>query len=159
MVEWVLGPPAVLFGVVTGIYGVWGPIWPTSPIFSPGPPSYASPFGIPFTVTNRSLLFPISGLSIGCQLINVTTEHGIGFAGITMKGTGSNVLDSGQSRPYFCLFDQLVQGAGKIHTAEIAFSSEYDAPLLSGKNKTISGHFVLNSSSFPASWMQGMPLH
>jgi hypothetical protein len=53
---------------VVAIYTFWGPPWPTEPSFDPGFPSFGLPLDVPFSVANKSAIFPISDLTILCGL-------------------------------------------------------------------------------------------
>ena len=67
----------VLVGLVSllaAIDQLLGPPWPTRPVFSPGLPSTGSPLDIPFSVTNRSIIFPIHHLIVWCQIVVLKTK-------------------------------------------------------------------------------------
>jgi hypothetical protein len=59
--SFIVGP---LLAVVVAIYTFWGPPWPTEPSFDPGFPSFGLPLDVPFSVANKSAIFPISDLTI-----------------------------------------------------------------------------------------------
>jgi hypothetical protein len=104
----------------------------------------------------------VLNLKIRCLLVDVETDTHWriqGFALLGKPGSSSNDLAPGQSRPYFCAFDKLMNPGGKILAADIVFESEYDAFLHLRSNKMTSDHFVLNTSATPQYWMQGIPLH
>ena len=63
--SFIVGP---LLAVVVAIYTFWGPPWPTEPWFDPGFPSFGLPLDVPFSVANKSAIFPISDLTILCGL-------------------------------------------------------------------------------------------
>lgn len=63
----------LVLSVASNIVTVWGPFWPTEPVFSPMYVSANSPFDIPIKVENRSKLFPIIGISMTCKAANILT--------------------------------------------------------------------------------------
>jgi hypothetical protein len=83
----VVGTVVTVLGLVATFVSLWGPLWPTAPLFSPGMPSSGSPFDVPFTVTNRSVIFFIRNLIIHCAL-NYIERNGtkVENIGISMDG-------------------------------------------------------------------------
>jgi hypothetical protein len=81
----IVGSP---LAIVAFIYAIWGPLWPTQPSFFPGSPSFSSAFDVPFIVTNKSVLFSLSNLTITCQLLNFRAE---GHDGSVIQGTNSKI--------------------------------------------------------------------
>jgi hypothetical protein len=125
IIKWICASSLSVFFVVMSIYGLLGPPWPTAPSFSPGIPSIGSPFDIPFTVTNKSVTFPINELVITCNLNDVKTNAST-ISNISVRVTAKNVLEAGLSAPYTCPFGSFFVGYpfGKIIYAQITFSSE-----------------------------------
>jgi hypothetical protein len=161
-------------GLVGSIYGIWGPPWPTEPVFAPGNASLGSPFDVPFLVTNKSALFRLNNLSIICEIIAFEAISSDGKAGIRtapnaretkILARGVNpFLAAGESRPFTCPIRGLMilganreDAADKVTKAQIMFISEYDF-ILFWHAKSTSGVFTLNTSTTPPQWMPGEPL-
>ena len=74
---WLAGKVTAVFlvglaGFVASLYQIFGgPPWPTEPVYSPGPPSSDSPFGIPFDVANKSGVLWIKNIAIKCLIVDV----------------------------------------------------------------------------------------
>jgi hypothetical protein len=164
-VKWVVGTPlaVVAFGL-TVVINVWGPPWPTEPVFAPGQPSAGSPLDVPFTVTNKSALFAITSLQITCIAVQIDTGppyfkfKDIGFAVL-----GSSTLEVTKSGPQTCAFNSTVilDPNSKLLAAQIKFASRYESPWPweKAKTKTVeSDIFTLNTKTSPPQWMQGKPL-
>lgn len=77
MVEWIVVTLIFgTFGFVAAVYQIWGgPPWPVAPTFVPGFPSSGFALETPFTVTNKSALFPLKHLQIACRLDHVRTSE------------------------------------------------------------------------------------
>lgn len=161
MAEWILGPPAALFGVIAGIYSVWGPIWPTEPAFAVTRASSASAWDVPFLVTNSSALFPIKDLEIECVLVSAVTKNQNTFEDAGFGILARSVLAPGETRPYTCPLNRLFRLGPDDPpvAAKIKFVTEY-ASRLPWKTHTqaTSGIFTLNAKTSSPQWMQGEPL-
>ena len=147
--------------VVADILG-W-PIWPTAPIFFPGYPSSNSAFDVPFSVENRSILFPIYDLDITCGLIFVRTKHNSGFRdlGIRLR-TGPARLAVSETRSYTCPFNRgftLEEGDAITHASIGKFVSTYSWPYWLSSARSESETFTLNTSTVPPQWTRGTPLN
>jgi hypothetical protein len=55
-----------ILSIVSVIYTIWGPIWPTAPVMSFHDTVDASSTVLPFKITNRSLFFGINDMNITC---------------------------------------------------------------------------------------------
>ena len=161
-VEWILGLPLAL---LVAIYTILGPPWPKEPTFFPSSPSFGSPFNVPYIVTNKSILFRISNLSIVCKIAYARTLQGDTIARVNVKSTEINNLQPGQTSSYTCLFNKMITLSRpppyqtKYVQAEIRFASEYDSPWpFQPRIKIVSDPFTLNSATEPPQWIQGVPL-
>ena len=155
-----------VLGLIATICGIWGPIWPTRPVFFPGFPSNASPFDVPFNVINKSIIFDLKNLSVSCKLISIRLESetdgsvverrsGV----ISARGVGNIV--AAQSRSYSCPVNRGVIRVEnpRVARAQIAFLSEYDSPWpLMPKVRTESEVFTLSTATNPPQWTTGTPL-
>jgi hypothetical protein len=153
-------------GIVIGLSDIFGgPLWPTAPTFSPGPPI---PFAIPFDVTNRSALFDLTQLSIECDVSaeidnDVEGTQRLGFSGvpISVAVTGVSTLHAGERRSYACPLGMpnVFNGVGhpKIKFAELSFRSRY-APYWPLRGVAVSPTFVFNTLTTPQQWRIGRPL-
>jgi hypothetical protein len=59
--------------LVAAISGIYGPIWPTWPEIQPSGNDPGSPFSLPFTVTNKSEVFPLMGAKFICHFTKIET--------------------------------------------------------------------------------------
>jgi hypothetical protein len=162
-----LAIPGAPLAVMLFVYGFWGPPWPTPPVFVPGYPSSGgpySPFDVPFTVTNKSALFPIKNLEIRCVLqpVRLTT---ITIKDIAVGGLpNNNKLNPLQTGHYTCPFNQtfLLNFANdRIIEAHIIFETKYVTPfkLWRWQSEVNPADFTLITSTIPPQWTPGVPLH
>jgi hypothetical protein len=160
--KWAVGTGVAAVSFIAVIADIWGPIWPTDPIFSPGVPSFGSPLSVPFSVENKSIIFPIKNLSLYCGLIFVRTAHNAGVAELSVTvQTEPNELRAPQSRPYTCPFDQKfrLEEGDRITYAQIKFIARYDGPFWGRLTEFVTEPFTLDTSTSPPQWTQGIPLH
>jgi hypothetical protein len=153
-------------GLLVGVYAFWGPPWPTEPTFTPGAASFASPFAVPFSITNKSAVFELNNLKIKCGI--ASQIEGERPAGGTMvfgrRGNpiyvqtdgAPNRLKAGETRSYTCALAMLRFSVGpnpNILFAEMIFESEYDSPWPWGA-RTISKSpaFTLDLATMPPQW-------
>jgi hypothetical protein len=173
------GSIIVVLGLVASVYGIWGPIWPTAPEFSPGSPSFSFPLDVPFVVTDKSILFSIENFTIKCHVIFArlsTSQKALRDVTIGIEGRpynpkqplALNNLNASRSSSYVCpVSGGPVGGFGptpkfpedKLETATIEFISEYDSRWpWGGRTQSSSGLFTLNVRTTPPQWTQGVPL-
>jgi hypothetical protein len=164
-VKWAVGTPlAVMAFGLTAVINVWGPPWPTEPVFAPGLPSAGSPLDVPFAVTNKSALFAITNLQITCIAVQIDTAPlNIRFKDIGFAVLDSSALEVTNSSPHTCTFNRTVILApnSRLSAAQIKFVSRYNFPWPweKAKAKTVeSDIFTLNTKTSPLQWMQGKPL-
>jgi hypothetical protein len=158
--EWALGAVGVAMTLVGGIYGIFGPIWPTEPTFVPGAPSFGSALYVPFIVTNKSILFPIKKMQIFCSAYRIDVG-GFSFRGFAFTVPGYANLAPAESRSYTCAFNQAARGFEKeiVSVATIALETEYDSILpWKSRVRTTSGKFTLNTKTSPPQWVPGEPI-
>src|ERR1700730_11535207 len=96
----IFGSPVALLSL---IYAVLGPPWPTEPIFAAAFPSSGFPLDAPFIVTNKSVLFRISSLEIKCHLVSARIDH-IKMTNLMVSTYIKNKLNVHETRPYTCPF-------------------------------------------------------
>lgn len=154
----IFGSPVALLSL---IYAIAGPPWPTEPIFSPGFPSSGFPLDAPFIVTNKSVLFRISNLGIKCHLISARMDN-INVTNVVVSTNIKNRLNVHETRPYTCPFRSFFPIAninGRFSEAEINFTSEYDSPWpWVGRTHSFSSLFSLDQNTNPPQWVQGLPM-
>ena len=161
--KWATSSAVVLLGVVSAVYGVWGPLWPMEPAFSAGLPSSGSPFDVAFKVENRSVLFPLSNLTIACEVRYLGGISGVQISNNTVSASGANRLGPRKTGLYVCPIRQklVINGrdvADVAREAGIAFRTEYDRPMFGGRASSESEAFTLQSRTNPPQWMLGAPL-
>jgi hypothetical protein len=169
---------ALLLGMATLIsagYEVFGPPWPISPVFSPGPPSFGAAFDIPFAVENRSAFFPIENLNIICvvTISLVGSSNGsppqINHVGINVGGTPKTLATALSQEPsvgtYRCPLRGVI-GAGRldvvdqVKSAQISFHSEYDMRVpWHARTQSDDGPFTLVTTTVPPHWTRGNSLN
>jgi hypothetical protein len=152
-----------LFGLVGTAYGIWGPVWPTEPVFVPGPLSFGSSFAVPFVVSNKSVLFDLKAFSITCRVdakwVNLAgkTLLDLGDAEFVLKNV--NLLGAGATGSYTCPFGHaLIWIPNSKLEAQLTFLSEYERPWLRDRVHATSDVFTLNNDSVPPQWLAGRPL-
>jgi hypothetical protein len=144
--------------------------WPTEPAFSPGAPSFGSPFAVPFSITNKSGVSDLKNLSIKCGLASrIEGEPPRGGTLIQGRpgqpvfvtvldggGGGAGKLPAGETRSYTCAWTALRIDVGpnpKIVFAEMTFESEYESPWPWGGRKIVrSPTFFLDGNTVPPQW-------
>jgi hypothetical protein len=66
---------SLIVGLLSGLDSILGgPIWPTDPDIHPAGSDPGSPFSLPFSVTNKSVIFPDKASRITCLLVNMETR-------------------------------------------------------------------------------------
>ena len=159
----IVGP---LLAIVAFVYAVWGPVWPTAPTFDPGFPSFSSPLDVPFNITNKSAIFPISELTILCGLEYFEGKNQLGGPTI-LREVGTSQIVTGQSlrplqtRSYVCSLKRFIRFVPepRVEKATIGFVSTYNSWWPWGeRSKSISDTFTLNAATVPPQWTRGAPL-
>jgi hypothetical protein len=167
---------AIVAPIVTvlGIVKTVGPVWPTAPSFSPGLPSFGAAIDIPFTIENRSALFPIKNLEITCVVTVSFLGSPDGLApqlnnlGVRARGLPASLASATSggfsSGAYLCPLRDAKIGFGsanaadRIKSAQLSFHTEYDA-VLPWQSRSVSdeGPFTL-VTTVPQYWVKGTPL-
>jgi hypothetical protein len=157
-----------VIGVIGSVYTVWGPSWPTIPIFSPGPPSYGAAFGVPFQVENKSALFGYFNLKISCKIEGMAkSQIGTGTVGfgenVTFAARGANNLSALSSGPFICPLRGYIKigekdAADLMQSAQITFLSEYDRSLWWGTSHSEDGPYTWITTTIPPHWEKGAAL-
>src|SRR4029077_15242682 len=102
----------------------------------PGYPSNSSPFDVPFTVSNKSIVFPINNMTITCISgdVKFTVFRKDGpiskYNNINTPVLVDNFIKANDSSSYTCpLFKIIIIKPDPIlKYAKIEFLSEYDSP-------------------------------
>jgi hypothetical protein len=148
-----------LAGLAATIAALWGPIWPTAPVFLPGLPSSGEPFDIPFTVKNNSVLFPIKNLTLRCHVVFARTDRNNRDIDSTFAVNDRTLLDTNESRPFICPLTRVLGNFGLMIEGRIYFSAEYESPWPFSDGKYMDSEvFTLNSKSIPPRWDIGTPI-
>src|SRR5580704_13621972 len=98
----------VLTGLLIGVYGNWGPPWPTEPSFAPGVPASGSPLDVTFNGTNTSVLFPVPDLWVECEMVCLRASDSLrqplksGLRHAYVHAMGTSHLAPGQTIPFRC---------------------------------------------------------
>ena len=147
-------------GVVGNVVGIWGPVWPTPPKFSPGLASAGRPLAVPFRVTNESAFFPINDLGIDCELLRVRSQKNVLFQNYTVTIEATDTIRPGETRSHSCPFHKLIDLVNdEIVEAQIEFVASYESWLpWVGRTTSQSGIFTLNTDTEPPQWTHGRPL-
>jgi hypothetical protein len=145
--------------IASNVVQVFGAPWPTEPTFTPGANLSASPFDVPFSVTNRSALFSINNLSLSCRLISGRTVRlRIKFDDVEVRvAVGVNVLRPLESRPYVCPFNRTISVPDKFEAAQIEFKSKYKSPWPFRPEESATSEIFTWYPS-PPHWEVGVPL-
>jgi hypothetical protein len=153
-----------LSAVVGVLYELVGPLWPTQPVFSPGHPSFGTPFDIPFKVENKSGLFAICNIKITCHLIYARSSesHDTAINTVIFLNSKDNVCIGvqGDNKTYTCPYSNIFGDSdSRFEEARLEFISEYDSPWpLGGRTQSFSSVFTLDANTNPPQWVQGVPL-
>jgi hypothetical protein len=156
--RWWIGLPVAVLGVLAGIDQVFGPPWPTAPIFDPGTPSFSSPLSVPFYVKNGSILFPVTNLTIICHIIHVDTSDKGTLDNINIFVAARRTLAAPETKRYICPIKVSYSSGLRITSAKIQFISSYDDPLFLPfhvPKLTKSDLFTLDNDTAPPQWLRG----
>lgn len=162
----------LVIGIVGSIVGIFGPIWPTRPAFSPGYPSFGQPLDVPFSVSNESVIFGIRSLKIRCALLDVKiSRSGVGDADLELHNTISVDAEVSQdmrpreTRSYTCPFYGARYFFNIPHDyhlveAKLGFESTYKSFVpWEGEVMARSDVFFLNNKTWPPQWTRGVPFN
>jgi hypothetical protein len=163
----------VLTGLLIGVYGNWGPPWPTEPSFAPGVPASGSPLDVTFNGTNTSVLFPVADLWVECEMVCLRASDSLrqplksGLRHAYAHAWGTSHLAPGQTIPFRCPL-RLQFGLGRpgesdadafdsITNAQIILHSDYFNfwTVFLSRHEAVSGRFSLNTKTVPHQWVQG----
>ena len=146
-------------GFVASVNGLFGPFWPTVPVFSLGSPSSGSPFDIPFSIANNSILFPLTNFVVKCEVSDVTTMNNNKFDNVSFQILGTYRIEAAHARPYTCPFTRtFALGGDKVLSAKLHILTGYNNPLYfwrSVQKITKSEAFYLNGATNPPQWSIG----
>ena len=121
---------AFLLSLAANIVQIWGPPWPTDPVFFAGPYSFGAPLDALFIVQNRSVFFPIRHPQFFCNPVSVHTEDGrLNLSGENFfMGTGAKDIDIGRdsTAPVRCVLSQIRFPGTKLKDAKVRLWIEYD---------------------------------
>ena len=162
----------VLTGLLSGVYGNWGPPWPTEPSFAPGVPASGSPLDVTFNGTNTSVLFPLPELFVNCELVCLRASDSrpplaLGLRHVYVLARGITHLAPGQTMPFRCPLrgqfglsrpgESDADAFNRITNAQIVLHSDYFNfwTLFLSRHEALSGRFSLNTKAVPPEWVQG----
>lgn len=162
--KWTLGAGVAVIGLVASIAGIWGPVWPTDPVFSPNAPSFASPLDVSFVIQNKSILFTVNNPKLSCRIFSFHTEDNrVNIDGGGLRVQVTDAPSATKIKPegfasYVCPINQLKFPGTTIKDAKLSFIVEYDSIVPQHRTTTESQVFTLNTSTVPAQWTPGEPL-
>lgn len=147
---------AFLLSLAANIVQLWGPFWPTAPVFQPTAPAYGQPTNIAFSVENKSAVFDIKNMHIGCLIINSLTKNKNGVVQLNLEVEGKSIIEAGAIGFYKCPFNKIFNMDGDaLLEATISFNYEYDSIFGGGTKKGTTGVFTLDTSVDPPRWLVG----
>jgi hypothetical protein len=164
---------AVLIGLLSGVYGNWGPPWPTAPSFAPGVPASGSPLDVTFNGTNTSVLFPVPDLFVNCEMVCLRASDSSrqplasGLRHVYVLARGTSHLAPGQTMPFRCPLrgqfglsrpgESDADAFNRITNAQIVLHSDYFNfwTVFLSRHEAVSGRFSLNTKTVPPQWVQG----
>jgi hypothetical protein len=160
--KWILRIVGVLvsaIGIVAAIDGLFGPIWPTGPVFDLGYPVVYDPFTLAFTVTNPSIVFPIYDARIECVPQPVLTNKNWGFVGMGVVLQDHLYIGAPEQLQFSCPWKQVMSGAGEVTYADIIFTGSYHRgfPFFFREFSYTSDTFTWDSKVNPPRWTKGKP--
>jgi hypothetical protein len=145
------------------IVGIWGPFWPVEPIFSAGAPAFGFAFDIPFSVTNKSSVFPIRNLTVTC-VVSGQAKGSLGTIFSTKNASIHTDVVSTLSPLETAIYSCPLRGAMRIDTGDAAdviksgtvkFRSKYDARIWGDRAQSEDGPFTLITTVKPPRWERG----
>ena len=163
----------LLTGLLIGVYGNWGPPWPTEPSFAPGVPASGSPLDVTFNGTNTSVLFPVPGLFVNCEMVCLRASDSSwqplksGLRHVYVLAIGISHLAPRQTMPFRCPLraqfglsrpgESDSDAFNRITNAQIILHSYYFNfwTVFLSRHEAVSGRFSLNTKAVPPQWVQG----
>jgi hypothetical protein len=144
-----------LAGLAAAIDDLWGPIWPTELTVDPGAPELYSPFAVPFTIKNRSVLFTAFDAEFSCEITEVRGTNGPRFIGLTVTAGVKQNISPNNENPYKCAWPFNLPTP--IAFAKIDVRSKYEWRLfgLPFHAKLVSEPFTWDTSLHPPRWVKG----
>jgi len=157
---------AVLIGLLSGVYGNWGPPWPTTPSFAPGLPASGSPLDVTFNATNASVLFPVPDLFVECEMVCLRASDSSrqplksGLRHVYVLAMGTSHLAPGQTMPFRCRLraqfglgrpgESDADAFNRITNAQIVLHGDNFNfwTLFLSRHEALSGRFSLNTKRY-----------
>jgi len=151
---------AFLLSLAANIVQIWGPPWPTDPMFFAGPYSFDAPFDALFIVQNRSVFFSIRRPQFFCIPLSVHTEDGrLNLSGENaLMGTGAQNGDiaADSTAPFRFVLSQFHFPGTRLKDAQIRLVIEYDSTIpFRGRVRVVSDPFTLDMKLVPPQWVKG----
>ncbi len=100
--RWVLAVSLAVLGLVASLDQLWGPFWPTFPIVRQAGDDPGSPFSLPFTATNRSVLFPLVGASMTCVIEHAEMRGDNVFANVRSGRRAPSTIPADSTVNFSC---------------------------------------------------------
>jgi hypothetical protein len=141
-----------LVGLTASIDAIWGPIWPTVPDIHPGPPDPVSPFAVPFTIKNRSVVFKVWGASITCLIDSMTMKGNNTMTNASVGIADMVELEPAETRPFSC---KISVPFNYVEQAVMRIRVEYQINFICG---CVLRHTIGPYSWNGRAWSEGKPL-
>jgi hypothetical protein len=144
-----------LISLIASIDGLWGPIWPTTPDIHPGTPDPVSPFAVPFTIKNRSVLFNVENGSIVCFVDRLKAkDNWLDLTKNRFRVADGLTLVTEETRPFSCKIS-----VPFFSTEEVVmrFSVEYQVNFIC--SGCVLRHIIGPFSWNGRAWSEGKPFN
>jgi hypothetical protein len=134
--KWTLSSLGGLAAIIASIYTFAGPIWPTDPEIHPRDALDGSSFILPFTVKNKSVVFPMPNVEFTCGIDWVYLQDAGGMRGVFGQQAfvnGTYSIKRGETINYQCDASQLIKinpnGSLSIRSMSLGMPQALVAPL------------------------------
>lgn len=118
---------AAIVGLSGSLAGIWGPFWPTRPYIHPAGTDPGSPFSLPFTVANRSVLFPLKNARVSCIISRVDIYKEAMMKNITLYVKEEKSIPPGSYLDFRC---RIEVPSYSVSSAVIRIRVSYDIRFL-----------------------------
>ena len=147
----VFGVGLIAFGA--GLNDLWGPFWPTVPYVEPAAIDPASPFSLPFSVKNRSILFTDHAVTYRCVFGRIDLISKDRFRDFTVGGKVTDTLLPSSIVNFSCRMQMppntvtavalTIYLHYNIQLLGLTLPLRYSTPLLTWVSTSDGGHWVV----------------
>lgn len=154
---WVASAVITAMGLVATIASIWGPIWPTYPDVRPAGSDPGSPFSLPFSITNRSIIFGHGAAKTTCIVIQMKTMEDATLTNVRLGIWLPKEIGPAESANVSC---GIRVPPNDVISVEMEISLEYRVRLLGfdlWHTTYLSKPFSWVRTSDGGRWIEGLP--